>query len=155
MNKYGINKQNLEQKINIAKHKTEPQRNLLLNILREFFIGGLICLIGEVIFMIFNSFFNEELSNNYMLIILILTSALLTCFGIYDRIGQFAGCGSIIPITGFANSMASSAIEAHSEGMILGVINNVFKLAGSVIVTAVIVGVFTGLIRYFGGVLFG
>ena len=80
---------------------------------------------------------------------------LLTTFGVYDRLGQFAGCGSIIPITGFANSMTSAAIESHSEGLVVGVINNVFKLAGSVIVTATMVGVITGLIRYIGGVING
>ena len=80
---------------------------------------------------------------------------LLTTFGVYDRLGQFAGCGSIIPIAGFANSMTSAAIESHSEGLVVGVINNVFKLAGSVIVTATMVGVITGLIRYIGGVING
>ena len=106
-------------------------------------------------YSIINCFCNEELANNYTVMILIFLSALFTALGIYDRLGQFAGCGSIIPITGFANSMTSAAIESHSEGIVLGVINNVFKLAGSVIVTAIITGVFTGLIHFIGGIING
>ena len=148
-------KLNINKKIEVAKKNSEPKRPIYLNIIKAFIVGGSICLIGELLVTIFNSFIDKELASNYMVMVLILISTILTTIGIYDRLGQFAGCGSIIPITGFANSMTSAAIESHSEGIVVGVINNVFKLAGSVIVTATMVGVFTGLIRYIGGVISG
>ena len=150
-----LNKENINKNIAIAKEKTEPKRSIIKNIIKAFIVGGLICLFSEIVFTIINKYCNDELANNYTVMVLIFLSALLTAIGVYDRLGQFAGCGSIIPITGFANSMTSSAIESHSEGLVLGVINNVFKLAGSVIVTAIITGVFTGLIRYIGGFING
>ena len=82
-------------------------------------------------------------------------ASLLTGFGIFDRIGQFAGCGTIVPITGFANSMTSSAMESKSEGIVVGILNNMFKLAGSVISVAIISGVFVGIITYLIDVIFG
>lgn len=150
-----MNKQSVGKKIEQVKKTTEPKRSIIKNIFKAFIVGGLICLFGESIYTIINQFCNQELANNYTVMILILSSAILTFIGIYDRLGQYAGCGSIIPITGFANSMTSAAIESHSEGLVLGVINNVFKLAGSVIVTAIITGVFTGLIHYVGGLING
>ena len=69
---------------------------------------------------------------------MIILGSFLTGIGWYDKIGQFAGAGTIIPITGFANSMTSSAMESKSEGIVLGIINNMFKLAGSVIIIGVI-----------------
>ena len=148
-------KLNINKKIEVAKRTSEPKRPIYLNIIKACVVGGSICLIGELLVTIFNSFIDKELASNYMVMVLILISTILTTIGVYDRLGQFAGCGSIIPITGFANSMSSAAIESHSEGIVVGVINNVFKLAGSVIVTATMVGVFTGLIRYIGGVISG
>ena len=79
---------------------------------------------------------------------LYLYQPLLTGFGVYDKIGQFAGAGSAVPVTGFANSMASAAIEHRSEGIVLGVATNMFKLAGSVIVFGVVGAYIVGLIRY-------
>ena len=84
---------------------------------------------------------------------LVLIACLLTGFGVYDRIGQFAGAGTIVPITGFANSMASSALESKSEGIIVGIIMNMFKLAGSVIVVGVLSAYILGLIRYLWGLI--
>ena len=69
---------------------------------------------------------------------MIFLSSFLTAFGVYDKIGQFAGAGTIIPITGFANSVTSSAMEYKSEGIVTGIINNMLKLAGSIIVTGII-----------------
>ena len=123
--------------------------------LKSFVIGGLICAIAEGIYLLFNLNFNEKDSNNYTIMIIIVIAAVLTGFGVFDRIGQFAGCGTIVPITGFANSMTSSAMESKSEGLVVGVLNNMFKLAGSVIAVAIISGVIVGLITYLGGVIFG
>ncbi|NQD52019.1 SpoVA/SpoVAEb family sporulation membrane protein, partial [Bacillus altitudinis] len=79
---------------------------------------------------------------------LILISSILTGIGIYDKIGQFAGAGSAVPVTGFANSMTSAALEHKSEGLVLGVATNMFKLAGNVIVFGVVSAYVVGIIRY-------
>ena len=79
---------------------------------------------------------------------LILSASIITGFGYYDKIGKVAGSGSIIPITGFANSITSSAIESKPEGVFCGIFMNIFKLAGSVIASGIVSGIIVGLIKY-------
>ena len=93
------------------------------------------------------------MAGNLGITIIVFLGALLTGLGIYDKIGQFAGAGSIIPISGFANSMTSSAMESKSEGLVLGIITNTFKLAGSVIVVGVVSAYVVGTIIYLFEVL--
>ena len=102
------------------------KRPIIKNCIKAFVFGGLICLIGEIIriILINKLLIDEKNANTIMLIIIIVISAFLTGFGIYDKIGQNAGAGSIIPISGFANSLTSSAIESKSEGFVLGVLTN-------------------------------
>ncbi|MBP0724284.1 stage V sporulation protein AC [Bacillus sp. RG28] len=130
--------------------KYQPKPKLLLNCIRAFLVGGLICLLGEVITKIFIGYFGftEKNAGNPTVATLVLLSTLLTGIGVYDKIGQYAGAGSLVPVTGFANSMASAAIEHRSEGLVLGVATNMFKLAGSVIVFGVVSAYIVGLIRY-------
>lgn len=149
-----MNDFNLNEKLNKLK-KNEPKRNIFKNCIFAFLIGGLICALSEGIFTLYVMKFDKELSNSYTILTIIFIASLLTVFGLYDRLGQIAGCGSIVPISGFANSMSSSAIESHSEGIVLGVLNNIFKLAGSVISVSIVCGVVSGLIRYIGGLIFG
>lgn len=78
--------------------------------------------------------------------VMILISIILTCFGVYDKISQFAGAGTAVPVTGFANSMCSAALEHRAEGLVLGVGANMFKLAGSVIVFGVVAAFIIGII---------
>ncbi|SMC16877.1 stage V sporulation protein AC [Clostridium acidisoli DSM 12555] len=120
--------QKLEQQI-------EPKRPVLINCIRAFLVGGLICTIGQVLQWIFITYFNfnEKTVGSPTSAVLIIISVLFTGFGIYDHIAQWAGAGTSIPITGFANSIASAAIEHRSEGYVLGTGGNMFKLAGSVI----------------------
>ena len=115
------------------------KRPVFINSIKAFIVGGLICLFGELIrtILIKRFYLPESTSNTIMLIIIIVLASLFTGLGIYDKIGQSAGAGSIIPISGFANSLTSSAIESKSEGFILGVLTNMFKLAGAVIVAGV------------------
>lgn len=115
------------------------KRPVFMNSIKAFIVGGLICLFGELIrtILIKRFYLPESTSNTIMLIIIIVLASLFTGLGIYDKIGQSAGAGSIIPISGFANSLTSSAIESKSEGFILGVLTNMFKLAGAVIVAGV------------------
>ena len=137
------------------KNETEPKRKIVLNMAKAFLIGGLICSVSEVLRYFLLMKFEEEMAGNITILIVIFLAVLLTSLGYYDRICQFAGCGTIIPISGFANSMSSSAIESKTEGVVIGILNNVFKLAGSVITTAVLCGVFFGFVRYLGGLIFG
>lgn len=91
--------------------------------------------------------FTEKTASNPTVATLIFLSVLLTGLGVYDNIGQYAGAGSAVPVTGFANSIASAAIEHRSEGLVLGVGGNMFKLAGSVIVFGVVAAFVAGVIK--------
>ncbi|SFE32709.1 stage V sporulation protein AC [Alteribacillus iranensis] len=116
--------------------KKEPKPPILLNCLKAFIIGGLVCTFGQLIqdFFLYNFDFNEQTAGDPTIAVLILISVLLTGFGVYDKLAQFAGAGVAVPVTGFANSMSSAAIEYRTEGYVLGVGGNMFKLAGPVIV---------------------
>ncbi|SDH38225.1 stage V sporulation protein AC [Alteribacillus bidgolensis] len=116
--------------------KDEPKRPVVANCIKAFFIGGLICIAGQAIqnFFLYNFDFNEQTAGNPTIAVLILIAVLLTGFGVYDKFAQFAGAGSAVPVTGFANAMASAAIEHRTEGPVFGIGSNMFKLAGPVIV---------------------
>ena len=83
-----------------------------------------------------------------MALVLVSIAAILTGFGIFDKIGEVAGAGTIIPITGFANSLTSSALESKSEGIITGILTNMFKLAGAIIVTGIVSSFIVGTIIF-------
>ncbi|GAA0394871.1 stage V sporulation protein AC [Paenibacillus motobuensis] len=126
----------------------EPKRPVFKNCLRAFLVGGVICLLGECIRQAFITFggFDEKAASNPTVAVLVLIAVILTCMGVYDKIAQWAGAGTAVPVTGFANSMTSAALEHRAEGIVLGVGAGMFKLAGSVIVfgtfAAFIVGLF-------------
>ena len=122
----------------LAKSK-EPKRPILLNSIKAFFVGGLICTIGQAIKMVFINYFGftEETASNRTAAVLIFTSALITSLGFYDHIAQWAGAGTAVPVTGFANTITSAALEHRTEGYVLGVGGNMFKIAGPVIVFGV------------------
>lgn len=144
----------MNEKIEKVKKETKPKRKIFLNCVLAFLIGGIICVVGQLFVHFYEKYLHLEsdIANIYSVITMVFLGSFLTGLGIYDKIGQIAGCGTIIPITGFANSMTSSALESKSEGVILGIINNMFKLAGSVIVVGVVSGVVVGAIRYLFGV---
>jgi stage V sporulation protein AC len=129
--------------------KHEPPRPLWRNFLLAFLVGGFICLIGQAIqeFFIHTFHFKEKEAGNPTVAVLVFISALLTGLGVYDRIAQWAGAGTSVPVTGFANSIASAALEHKAEGYVLGVGGNMFKLAGSVIVFGVVAAFVIGLIK--------
>ena len=108
--------------------------------------------IKQVFNTIYLYFFDQETSRILATLTMILLASILTAFGIYDKLGQIAGAGTIIPITGFANSVTSSAMEYKSEGIIVGIINNMLKLAGSIIVTGIICAFVFGSIYYLLGI---
>jgi len=127
----------------------EPKRPVLRNFVRAFLAGGLICVIGQALMELFIHVFDftEKTAGNPTVAVLIFGSVVLTSLGVYDRIAQWAGAGSAVPVTGFANSIASAAIEHRSEGFVLGVGGNMFKLAGSVIAFGVVSAFVIGLIK--------
>ncbi|OMP67079.1 stage V sporulation protein AC [Domibacillus epiphyticus] len=129
--------------------KYEPKRPVLKNCIRAFWTGGLICVIGQAVSYFFIFFFNftEQTVGNPTVAFMVFLSMLLTGFGIYDRIGQFAGAGSAVPVTGFGNAVISAAIEHRTEGFVLGVGGNMFKLAGSVILFGVFSAFIVALIK--------
>lgn len=129
----------VQQKYHIFAKGREPHRPVFLNCLKAFFVGGTICLIGQGISWFYMTYFDftEKTAGDPAVATLIFIAVMLTGFGVYDHIGQWGGAGSAIPVTGFANSIASAAIDYRSEGFVLGVGGNMFKLAGSVIVFGV------------------
>ena len=133
----------------IKNHEVKP--NYLKNMISAFFFGGLVCLIGQGLIWLYVNVFDvtEKDASTYMLVTMILIASLLTGIGIYDEFGQISKAGGFVPITGFANSLTASALEGKSEGIVFGIATNMFKLAGTVIVFAVMSGFVFGLIRYF------
>ncbi|MGG1663889.1 stage V sporulation protein AC [Brevibacillus sp. NRS-1366] len=129
--------------------KFQPKRNVLLNSIRAFWVGGTICLLGQALQNMYIYFFGftEKTASNPTVATLIFIAVLLTGLGVYDNIGQYAGAGSAVPVTGFANSIAAAAIEHRSEGLVLGVGGNMFKLAGSVIVFGVVAAFVAGILK--------
>lgn len=135
----------------------EPKRSVLYNCFKAFLVGGTISLIGQGLQWMFMTYFefDEVSAGNPTVAVLIMVSALLTGFGVYDHIAQWAGAGSAIPVTGFANTIASASIEHRSEGYVLGVGGNMFKLAGSVIAfgvfSAFVIAIIKIIIQGLGG----
>lgn len=127
----------------------EVKRPLLKNCIKAFLIGGFICLIGQCIqtFFIYNFNFTEQTAGDPTIAVMIFLTMLLTGFGVYDRLAQFAGAGSAVPVTGFGNAVISACIEHRTEGIILGVGGNMFKLAGSVIMSGVFAAFIIALIK--------
>lgn len=130
--------------------KKTPNSPILKNCFNAFWVGGLICTIGQIIFDFCKwKGLNETLASTVVSIVLIGVSALLTSINIFNKIGKFAGAGSLVPITGFANSIVAPAIEYKSEGYVMGVGAKMFTVAGPVLVfgisSAVLVGILAKL----------
>lgn len=126
-----------------------PTTPILKNVFRAFITGGTICLIAQFIAVFYMTFFNftERTASNPTVATMIFISMLLTGFGLYKKIGQFGGAGGAVPITGFGNAVISAAIEHKTEGYVLGVGGNMFKLAGSVILFGVFSAFLVALIK--------
>ncbi|WP_033829515.1 stage V sporulation protein AC [Bacillus andreraoultii] len=155
----GKNSKTPEQKqYEKLQQKHETKRPVLRNCIVAFLVGGTICLIGQAVTYFYIYFFNftEQTASNPTVATMIFFAMILTGFGIYDRLGQFAGAGSAVPVTGFGNAVISAAIEHRTEGFVLGVGGNMFKLAGSVILFGVFSAFVVALIKtiviqWFGG----
>ena len=114
--------------------RVTPKNNLGVQMLKAFFVGGTICLIGQVILNFCEKIgVDKELAGSYCSLILVLASVVLTGLNIYPSIANFGGAGALVPITGFANSVAAPAIEYKAEGQIFGIGCKIFTIAGPVI----------------------
>ncbi len=134
----------------------EPKTNEKRTLLRAFWVGGFICMIGQAIRYLFQyalGLQGDELSS-WVSLVMILLGAFLTGIGVYDRIGKYAGGGSIVPITGFANSIVSPSMEFKSEGYVYGLAAKMFVISGPIIVFGIASSVLVGLIYYIGYLVF-
>ncbi len=144
-----VMKQNKEEYKKYVDKKS-PKPTYLKNCILAFLVGGLICCIGQGIHDFYTGVIQlDKLSaDTSTSMTLIFLGSLLTGLGVYDLIGKRAGAGSIIPITGFANSIVSPAMEFKKEGFVIGVGSNLFKIAGPVLVYGISSSILCGLIYY-------
>ena len=126
--------------------KMTPSHNLYVNMIRAFFTGGLICTLGQLILR--TAAADKESAGIWCSLILIFLSVLLTGLNIYPKIGKFGGAGSLVPITGFANSVAASAIEFRAEGQVFGIGCKIFNIAGPVILYGILSSWILGIVYY-------
>lgn len=136
--------------------KASPNSKLLLDTSLAFVIGGIICVIGQLLSNLYIKLnIDKETASNLTSVSMIFLGAFLTALNVYGDIARFGGAGTLVPITGFANSVVSSAMEFKSEGFIMGLGTKIFTIAGPVVVYATISGVVCGILKYimlvFGG----
>ena len=133
-----------------------PRSPLIKDCLRAFLVGGGICLFAEGLNQIFTKAcgMTRENSGTVTAVILIFLAVLLTAIGVFDKIAKFAGGGTLVPITGFANAVASSAIDSKSEGLVLGVGAKIFTVAGPVLLYGTAAGAVYGVIYFICTLLF-
>ncbi len=129
-----------------------PTHNLFLQMLKAFIVGGIICLIGQVILNTATSYYqlDKETAGSWCSLILVLCSVVLTGFNLYPRIVKFGGAGALVPITGFANSGAAPAIEYQAEGQVYGIGCKIFTIAGPVILYGIVSSWVLGVIYWIG-----
>ena len=140
-----INKQNYGDYV---KRKT-PASPLVTDCIKAFLVGGAICTVGQGVHDLCAALgANDESVKTLTPVIMVFLGSLLTGIGVYDKLGKFAGGGSIIPITGFANSIVSSAMEFKKEGLVTGVGAKMFTVAGPVIVYGTVASVVYGIVLY-------
>ncbi|WP_346887942.1 stage V sporulation protein AC [Clostridium sp. UBA1056] len=144
-----VKESKIKDKFQKAYESSKPKPNIFKNCLKAFWTGGLICVIGEVIFKTLIYLGQDKLqAMAWETVIMIFLGALLTGVGIYDKIGDYAGAGSVVPITGFANSIVSPAIEFKREGYVFGVASKMFTIAGPVLVYSISSSVILGILYY-------
>lgn len=147
----GKNRDNYNKNYIAYVNSFDPPTQHFKNCFRAFIVGGFVCVIGQFLRYMFEYVFSlsgDELAGTVS-VVLIFLGTLLTGLGVYDRIGKNAGAGSIVPITGFANSVASPAMEFKTEGLVYGMAAKMFIVAGPIIVFGVLAGTLVGIIYLF------
>ena len=147
----GKNRENYNKNYIAYVHSFDPPTKHFKNCFRAFIVGGLICCVGQALRVVLEKaagLNGDELAGTVS-VILIFLGTFLTGLGVYDRIGRYAGAGSIVPITGFANSVCSPALEFKTEGLVYGMAAKMFVVAGPIIVFGVLAGTIVGIIYLF------
>lgn len=148
-NKNDKNEKSLKEKFEQLAQESEPKPLLAKNCIMAFLVGGAICTIGEFFgYIILQLGIPPENKGTIVSIVMIFLGALLTGVGIYDKIAIFGGAGTVVPITGFANSVVAPAIEFKKEGFVFGVAAKIFTIAGPVLVYGIGSSVIVGLVYY-------
>ncbi len=127
-----------------------PRSPIVRDCLRAFFVGGSICCLGQGLITLYKNVLGltQDDASALCSVTLVFFAVLLTSLGIFDNIARFAGAGTLVPITGFANSVASPAIDSHAEGLVLGVGAKIFTVAGPVLLYGTLSGVIFGVIYW-------
>lgn len=142
-------KQKKEQIYNQYVKEMTPTHNWVANLCKAFLVGGIICTIGQGFMNLYKYWgAGEELAANYTSLTLIVLSVLLTGLNIYPKLAKFAGAGSVVPITGFANSVAAPAVEYKKEGQVFGIGCKIFTIAGPVILYGIFSSWVLGVMYY-------
>ena len=137
------------KKYNEMVKKASPPSPVLKNCLWAFSVGGAICCLGELLFKLYGMFGMDTVETRTMVsVTLIVIAAILTGIGIFDKIAKHAGAGTVVPITGFANSVVAPALEHKSEGFVMGTGANIFKVSGPVIAYGILASTAFGLVYY-------
>ena len=148
-----MDKKRQKEYTDYVKEKT-PVHNVYLNMLKAFIVGGSICVIGQVILNYCkNQGLSEDIAGSWCSLILVLISVILTGFNVYPKIAKWGGAGALVPITGFANSVAAPAIEFQKEGWVNGVGCKIFTICGPVILYGILTSWILGLIYWIGKVM--
>ena len=154
MSKRTQKEEKILQEFQTISKEMAPKPKYFKNIILAFIVGGIICTIGQFILNMLLKFgVEEEAAKQWLPIIMIFIGALLTGFGVYDKIASFAGAGTVVPITGFSNAVVSPAIEFKKEGFVFGVAAKMFTIAGPVLVYGIGTSVIIGLVYYVLGLL--
>lgn len=144
-----------KQEYNEYVEQVTPKHNVWINMARAFLVGGIICCIGQFILNYCKDIgLEKDIAGSWTSLILILASVILTALNIYPSIAKFAGAGILVPITGFANGVAASAIEFKKEGQVFGIGCKIFTIAGPVILYGIFTSWVLGLL-YWAGQMFG
>ena len=146
-------KQQRDDKYNKYVKDMTPTHNCFSNVWKAFLVGGIICTIGQVLTKLFMNWFDKETAILYQVIVLVAAAIILTGLNVYPKLAKFAGAGSVVPITGFANSVCAPAIEYKKEGQVFGIGCKVFTIAGPVILYGIFSSWVLGLIYWIGKVV--
>lgn len=139
----------IKKDFEILSNKMKPKPKVFKNCVRAFIIGGLICVIGQFILNMLIKFgVSKDDATTWLPIIMIFIGAFLTGIGVYDKIAAIAGAGTIVPITGFSNSIVSPAMEFKKEGFVMGIGSKMFTIAGPVLVYGISTSIVIGIIYY-------
>ena len=145
-----MNKEKQEQYKAYVEKKT-PKNNVYMNMVKAFVVGGGICVVGQAITNFVQSRgVSEEMTGAWTSVVLVLLSVIFTGLNLYPRLAQWGGAGALVPITGFANSVAAPAIEYQKEGQVFGIGCKIFTIAGPVILYGVFTSWALGIIYWIG-----